>query len=650
MIDRRIQNSPSREEIVDLKKWLSIFVVAMSLVFGSFLDSVKADDITGIKLEEEMRAVIGLEIMQGYSEGVYKPDELVQRGHFAAFITRALKLPPGSGSFADVPQSLSLANDIYSASSSGLISGYSNGLFGPKDTITREQMAIIIHKSLEFMSIEQGTAPLNFSDAEVITSSVSKKAISNIVSHGIIQGIPNGDDTVRFDPKKKATRAEAAAVIYRLLKVIDEKLVDAPYAVATVGKDGQFVYEPKRYWTYEDAEKAVTNPATQFITQGSKILKMNSGIVYAKPSPSSGNTTKIYKEDLSTLLTYVPANAELKYFESDQEKIKVQIADTVGYVKQEDAWLVPTALMQGRSYYQVKSGELYHYIFNPATGKYSSYKYGAAPSFLKEGIEYYSWNGDTFYTKGGQEVGTSYQYFNMLSFRSKTSYTAEELNSYIQAVKPESPLKTLGAKFKEAEQTYNVNALFLLSVAIHESNYATSDKVTKCKNMFGIGVYDSDPSQCKPFETLEDSIDYAASHLSKNYASPTGWFYNGAIPGDKSKGVNVRYASDPYWGQKVAGHMYRIDQFLGKKDFDKYTIAVSTTALNVRNEANTNQAAQYRYPEAQYPMVLLQPVEGQAVNNHTEWWKIFSDKPDVEFGYVHGDYVQILPIAGELTK
>ena len=54
------------------------------------------DDITGIKLEKEMRDLIEREIMAGYGEGEYRPGEDVTRGQFTALISRALKLPDGT--------------------------------------------------------------------------------------------------------------------------------------------------------------------------------------------------------------------------------------------------------------------------------------------------------------------------------------------------------------------------------------------------------------------------------------------------------------------------------------------------------------------------------------------------------------------------
>ena len=72
------------------------FIFLLAASFSSIGDSealAAEDDITGITLEQEMRDLIQLGILKGYSEGEYRPEEDVTRGQFAAFITRALELP-----------------------------------------------------------------------------------------------------------------------------------------------------------------------------------------------------------------------------------------------------------------------------------------------------------------------------------------------------------------------------------------------------------------------------------------------------------------------------------------------------------------------------------------------------------------------------
>lgn len=624
---------------------LIFFLIASNLVFANQAQAAKPkDDITGITLEKEMRDMIALGVMQGYKEGVYRPKENVSRGQFATFIARALQLPKGSGSFPDVPKSSSLADGIYKAYKAGIVNGKTNGTFGIDDPITRQQIAMMIDNALEYLNIDRVQAPVTFTDANKFTSSHFKLAASHSIHYKIIQGFP--DNT--FRPSNYATRDQAAAFISRLLKVVSDNQPELAYQVAKIS-NGELVYENKRYNSFS-AAAAAAKSSNKVVVQGKKVLKMNDGVVYAKPSPGK-STTNIYEANLSekNTITYVTANAEMKYLDADEKKIKVQIADSIGYVKPSEVWLTPKELQQGRSYYANNSGVLTHYVFNSATGKYENYVYGVAPSFMKSGQKYYSWNGHDFESANGKTVGTAYQYFNMLSVRTKTNYTAEELNAFVAAKKPASPLKNLGKAFKDAEKKYNVNALFLLATAINESGWGLSSIAQAKNNLFGIRAVDSDPEKAADeFTSFEKCIDYmAGTFIGKGYAIPSDWRYNGAVVGNKTIGFNVRYASDPYWGQKIAGHMYNADNYLGKKDTkNSYQIAgTTTTNVRVRPEPNTRKTEHYQYRnnKTNYPLVIISETAKQA-DGYT-WYQVIPDHNAKAQAFVRSDLLESLPIA-----
>lgn len=92
--------------------------------------------------------------------------------------------------------------------------------------------------------------------------------------------------------------------------------------------------------------------------------------------------------------------------------------------------------------------------------------------------------------------------------RTPTCLTAENLDAQLDGV-----LKGKGELFKQAEEKYNVNALFLVAVAIFESTNGKSNKAVSRKNCFGL--------RGKTFETVDEGIDYVAMIL----ASDTGYYY-----------------------------------------------------------------------------------------------------------------------------
>ncbi len=117
--------------------------------------------------------------------------------------------------------------------------------------------------------------------------------------------------------------------------------------------------------------------------------------------------------------------------------------------------------------------------------------------------------------------------------------------------------------FYNAEKKYNINGIFLASIAIHESAWGTSQIANDKHNLFGYGSYDATPYESSfEFADYSEGIETVAKSLVKYYLNPSGtkiyggetasaWYYNGPT----LKGVNTRYASDSKWHEKVFKYM-----------------------------------------------------------------------------------------------
>ena len=117
--------------------------------------------------------------------------------------------------------------------------------------------------------------------------------------------------------------------------------------------------------------------------------------------------------------------------------------------------------------------------------------------------------------------------------------------------------------FYNVDKKYNINGIFLASIAIHESNWGTSQIAKEKKNLFGYGSYDDTPFESSyEFEDYKDSIELVAKVMVKYYLNPVGTkiyddeyalatYYNGPTVED----VNIRYASDDNWSEKVYSYM-----------------------------------------------------------------------------------------------
>lgn len=117
--------------------------------------------------------------------------------------------------------------------------------------------------------------------------------------------------------------------------------------------------------------------------------------------------------------------------------------------------------------------------------------------------------------------------------------------------------------FYNIDKKYNINGIFLASMAIHESAWGTSQIASDKKNLFGYGSYDSTPYESSfEFEDYSEGIETVAKSLVKYYLNPSGtkiydgetaaaWYYNGPT----LSGVNTRYATDSEWHKKVYSYM-----------------------------------------------------------------------------------------------
>ncbi|WP_147803786.1 S-layer homology domain-containing protein [Alkalicoccus halolimnae] len=656
------------------KKAMLMLLAAVMFWGASTAYADDFQDIKGHNLEKEMREAIDLEIMKGYGGGKFGADDSVTRAQFSAFLSRALNLPAASSSnsFSDVEKSFGLADYIYAAEKAGLINGYPGGTFRPQQDITREEMAVMIDRALAYEELPNKDDKLNFTDEQDINPNYVKAVATN-ASYGIIKGhaLPDSSQT-RFAPKDNATRAHAAAYIIRLLHSVEEYRDnleippsppvneeppeeepvpsepegDGDYRAASISSDGKLTVGNKRFASYDEAVKQASKNQT-VILKGERIVKIKDGIV--RPKHPTANIANVYSNsNLANAKTYatddVRFGSEFDYVSSNGSYVEVSYAGTTGFFHIDHVEMIPSQQAANkRNYYAVRSGDLYHYLYNPSADNYAAYRYGKAPTFLSAGTKYYSRDGSTFFTASGSKAGEQDQYFNVLPVKTKTSYTAADLDRYLQNMSPAgsgSPLAGEGKSFIKAEKEYGINALYLMGKAIHESSWGTSRIAQDKKNLFGLNASDSNPyGNADVFNSFEDSIMYAARHINNNYADHSNWRFSGSIPGNKGQGFNVRYASDMFWGQKIAGHMYRADEYLGKKDYNKLTIGkTNTSGLNVREKAGATQNRLYRYASSGH----YTAVRGEIKVGTQTWYQVSADHKNHYHAYMHSAYADIL--------
>ena len=159
-------------------------------------------------------------LMKGISETEFAPNNTVTRAMFVTVLYRLEKEPTGAkADFADVLDGTYYENAVGWAVQNGIVNGVSETEFAPDNTITREQMATIIHRYMKFkgldMSLSENVDVTSYEDFENV-SDYAKDAFRYACSNGIISGTSKST----LSPKETATRAQMAAIFQRCEKVL----------------------------------------------------------------------------------------------------------------------------------------------------------------------------------------------------------------------------------------------------------------------------------------------------------------------------------------------------------------------------------------------------------------------------------------------
>ena len=264
-------------------------------------------------------------------------------------------------------------------------------------------------------------------------------------------------------------------------------------------------------------------------------------------------TANVYNAD-GEKLSYISQGSVVwldKDRKSDDKRLAITISGLSGYMKTEDLQALD-ASKDFIPYYESDGHRLYHYVAQNA-----SIPVAAHLSDMEVGKKYYSADGLHF---DGFNLENPFLFKELTE---ATNYSAEDLDKVFSLLNiNNSLLENKGATFKEAEEHYHINALYLLAHSALESDWGRS-KIAKDKNnFFGITAYDTTPYlSAKTFDDVDKGILGATKWIKENYIDRGRTFL-----GNKASGMNVEYASDPYWGEKIASVMMKINEKLGGKD------------------------------------------------------------------------------------
>ena len=176
-------------------------------------------DIASHWAKEDIDFVVSRGLFGGTSDTTFSPDNTMTREMFVTVLGRLANVNVESyneSSFADVKSHAYYMGYIEWASKNNMVKGIGNGNFAPDQSITREQMAVIIMNYAKTMDLKltQVHEENTFDDSAKI-SDYAKDAVKQMQMAGILSG-KNGN---LFDPQGTATRAEVSAVLHRFVEL-----------------------------------------------------------------------------------------------------------------------------------------------------------------------------------------------------------------------------------------------------------------------------------------------------------------------------------------------------------------------------------------------------------------------------------------------
>ena len=157
-------------------------------------------------------------LFAGTSDTTFSPGTAMNRAMLVTVLWRQAGKPAAkkSAAFKDVASGAYYADAVAWANENKIVTGYSKTAFGPKDTVTREQMAAILYRYAKYkgydVSVGEDTNILSYADAQEI-SEYAIPAIQWACGAELIQGSKN-----KLMPKNGATRAQVAAILMRFCK------------------------------------------------------------------------------------------------------------------------------------------------------------------------------------------------------------------------------------------------------------------------------------------------------------------------------------------------------------------------------------------------------------------------------------------------
>ena len=191
---------------------------AQDLKLSGYTPRDSFSDIAGTAYEREIRTLAAYQLLSGFEDGTFRPQDTLTRAQFAAMLATALDLPAGDSlSFSDVSGDAWYAGAVTAAADIGFLTGYGDGTFGPEDPLTYEQLTTALSSvaawaSMEGYALDQEILNIDQQLAYLDWADWAQVAARNLDELG---ALPEG-----LEPAALADRGTAAGMLCRLMEQI----------------------------------------------------------------------------------------------------------------------------------------------------------------------------------------------------------------------------------------------------------------------------------------------------------------------------------------------------------------------------------------------------------------------------------------------
>lgn len=234
-------------------------LLALCIVFSLVPTALaeKADDFTDVSRSDWYYQFVDYVTSKGYFNGVadktFAPADNMTRAMFVTVLFRfdGAKGDRSQSAFTDVAPGEWYTDAINWAAANRIVDGVGNGKFAPNDPITRAQMCTMIERYLDlYRKAWKVTLPETGSVSVMVDESAipayALAAVKQCQRHGLVNGFEDGT----FRPNDLSTRAQVAAVIYRMSYLVQNAKPDNTPSVNPGGTVTPPVNPPVTAYTY----------------------------------------------------------------------------------------------------------------------------------------------------------------------------------------------------------------------------------------------------------------------------------------------------------------------------------------------------------------------------------------------------------------